>query len=249
MRVKAIVAVGAAAYLISLVATLPASLIAPRVTGWTQGSVALAHPAGSVFSGSATVRLSLPDLPPITIDRVQWDWHALALFRGQLAVGVQVKAAGLSGTLTVGRSPFDWHLRDATVDGPASALASFHSLLGSCNPTGRIALRIPSLRVDRAGFNGGGVVEWADAGLSLSTVKPLGTWRLSLAGEGGPAKLMLATQRGPLALTGNGSLSAAGKAVFTGEAKAEPGREADLAPFLANIGAKRADGVHVFSLP
>ena len=249
MRVKAIVAVGAVAYLISLVVTLPASLIAPRVEGWTQGTVALAQPSGSVFDGSATVRLRVPNLAPITIDRVQWNWHALALFRGQLAVGVQARTAGLSGNLTVVRSPLEWHLRDVAIDSSASGLASFHSLLGSWNPTGRLALRVPSLRIDRAGFNGNGSVEWADAGLSISAVQPLGTWRLTLAGDGGPAKLTLATQRGPLSLTGNGTLSTAGKAAFAGEAKAEPGREADLGPLLANIGTKRADGIHAFSLP
>lgn len=249
MRVKTIVAVGAAAYLISLVATLPASLTAARVEGWTQGAVALTQPSGSVFDGSATLRLRLPNLAPITIDRVQWNWHALALFRGQLAVGVQLKAGGLFGTLTVGRTFFHWHFRDGTVEGPASALAPLHPLLGSWNPTGRITLRVPSLRIDRAGFDGSGFMEWADAGLSLSTVQPLGTWRLTLTGEGGPAKLTVATQRGPLSITGNGTVSTAGKAVFTGEAKAHAGREPDLAPILANLGTKRADGAHAFSLP
>lgn len=249
MRTRTLIAIGVAAYLASLAATLPASRIAPSVEGWTQGAVALLQPTGTVFDGSASMRLRLPGHAAIILERIEWDWHALALFRGQLAAGVRLKAGGLSGSLTVARSPLAWHVRDAAFEGPAAALSSLQSLLATWNPMGRVALAVPSLRIDHAGFTGSGFVEWRDAGLSLSAVQPLGAWRLALAGDGGPAKLMLTTQRGPLSLTGNGTVTVAGKATFSGEAKAEPGREADLAPLLAQIGPRRADGVHAFSFP
>lgn len=238
-----------AAYLVSLAATLPASLITPRIEGWTQGSVTLSNPAGRVFAGSATVRLRLPGLTPITLERVEWDWQALALFRGQLAVSLRAGASGLTATAEFARSPMAWHVRNASADGPASALSSLHSLLGAWNPAGRVALSVPSLRIDGAGFMGSGTVEWREAALALSPAQPLGSWRLALTGEGGPAKLTLSTQRGPLSLTGSGTISPGGKAAFSGEAKAEAGREADLATLLATIGPRRADGVHAFNLP
>ena len=249
MRAKTVVAIGFAACLISLVVTVPVSLVSPRVDGWTRGAVTLLQPTGSVLGGSASVRLRLPGAAPITIDRVEWDWHALALLRGRVALGLRMTTDGVSGSLTLGRSPGAWHVQEATLQGPASALSALYPSLGTWSPSGRIELTAPDLRVDGAGFTGTASVHWRDAGLSLSAVQPLGTWRLTLAGQGGPANLSLTTSSGPLSLMGNGTVDMQGKATFTGMAKAEAGREADLEPVLVRIGPRGDDGTHAFRFP
>ena len=61
-------------------------------------------------------------------------------------------------------------------------------------------------------------------------------------------KVTLATVRGPLRLSGDGTLAISGRLAFTGEARSEPGRERDLEAVLALVGPRRPDGAHAFSI-
>jgi general secretion pathway protein N len=76
----------------------------------------------------------------------------------------------------------------------------------------------------------------------VSTVAPLGSYRLSLsadAGTPGVSTLRLSTLEGALQLSGAGTLSSGGKSRFTGEAGAAPGREEALNNLLNIIGRRQ----------
>lgn len=75
----------------------------------------------------------------------------------------------------------------------------------------------------------------------LATVAPLGSYRLSLlAPQTGAAQLQLQTLEGALLLQGQGSWGG-GRARFSGEASAAPGREAALNNLLNVIGRRQGE--------
>jgi general secretion pathway protein N len=76
----------------------------------------------------------------------------------------------------------------------------------------------------------------------VSTVAPLGSYRLSLTADAanpGVSTLRLSTLEGALQLSGVGTLSSGGKGRFTGEAGAAPGREEALNNLLNIIGRRQ----------
>jgi hypothetical protein len=79
-------------------------------------------------------------------------------------------------------------------------------------------------------------------------VRPLGSWRTEATGEGPAFRLSVATAKGPLRLSGAGKLPLPGRLAFSGEARAEPGRERDLEAILDLIGPRRADGARAIEI-
>lgn len=83
-------------------------------------------------------------------------------------------------------------------------------------------------------------VDLVRLGSRLSTVAPLGSYRLQLsAADQGPTQLQLMTLDGALLLQGQGSLGGAAASRFEGEALAAPGREAALNNLLNIIGRRQ----------
>lgn len=249
MGIRGLLALGALAYAGFLLATLPASVAGSRAEAWTGGQLTLREVTGTAWYGSATPTARVPGGGAIALDRVSWSWKPLDLFRGRVAFDVSVAMEKLSGTATIARTPLAWEAHGIAVQGPAAALARLHPLLATWQPAGNVAIESASFRFDSRSFAGTARAEWRDATLALSPVSPLGAWRLELAADGGPVKATLSTQRGPLRLSGQGTIAASGKVTFNGEARAEGGREADVASLLNAIGPRRADGAHAFTLP
>lgn len=249
MRVRSLIAVGVLAFGCFVFVTLPASVVGSRAEGWTAGWLTLHEVTGSAWNGAARPAVSVPGSGAITPDQVTWSWKPLELFRGQVAFDIKMTMGKLTGTAIIARTPFAWEARDVSIQGPAAALAPLHPLLLTWQPTGSVAIESTFFRFDGRSFAGTARAEWRDATLALSPASPLGAWRIDVAADGGPAKVALSTQRGPLSLTGQGTLAVDGKLAFKGEARAEAEREADLASLLATIGPRRADGAHLFTLP
>ena len=83
---------------------------------------------------------------------------------------------------------------------------------------------------------GRATLDATDISSSLSTLRPMGSYRITL--EGGPAPtLLLTTREGSLQLSGSGRWN--GTALrFDGEASAAPGREDALSNLLNIIGRR-----------
>lgn len=73
----------------------------------------------------------------------------------------------------------------------------------------------------------------------LSTLQPMGTYRLKLTGGDSPL-LDLSTAEGALRLSGQGQWVGS-RLRFTGEASAAPGMEAQLANLLNILGRRQGD--------
>ncbi len=80
-----------------------------------------------------------------------------------------------------------------------------------------------------------------DIASRLSPIKPLGAYQLIMDWRGTQAQLSLTTVKGPMLLSGNGTL-ANGRFQFSGKAEAEAGQEDRLANLLNLLGQRRREG-------
>jgi general secretion pathway protein N len=86
--------------------------------------------------------------------------------------------------------------------------------------------------------NGRTTLEMADMASRLSPLKPLGSYQLALDWRGQQAQLELSSLKGPLLLSGKGSLNN-GRLQFSGQAEAADGYEQSLGNLLNLLGQRR----------
>ena len=241
MRGPALLALLALAYGIFLLWEMPASFVASRLERESRGALRLAEARGTLWRGQARARLMTPagEMP---IEQLQWSLNAASLAAGRLGFTLHANDPGLKATGELARGPDAWQAHDVTLQGPASALVPFIPLLANWRPEGEVTLRAKRLAWTRSSIDGDGQVDWRSAGVILSEVKPLGHYRVEVRGEGAQARVTLTTLEGPLRLSGNGTVTPAGRVSFKGEARAEGPQAASLQPLLDLIGPRRPDG-------
>jgi general secretion pathway protein N len=88
-----------------------------------------------------------------------------------------------------------------------------------------------------------------DMSSRLSPIKPLGSYQLALDWRGQQAQLDLSSVKGPLLLSGKGSLQN-GRLQFSGQAQAADGYEQSLGNLLNLLGQRRptSDGKNIIAL-
>ena len=223
----------------------PAQWLAWACMAATNGQVVLNDAAGTVWSGSAQVLLrgggqsqSVVGLP----GRVVWQ-----LRPGWLALDAQVGAACCMARPLVTRLTVTWgqarlQVQDHQSNWPAGLLAGLGTPWNTVLAQGNLALDTEGLSVEwshgRTSFAGRCQLDAMEMTSSLSTLKPMGSYRLSF--QGGEANtLTLQTLQGSLQLAGRGQW-VGGRLRFDGEASAAPERQEALANLLNIIG--RRDG-------
>ncbi len=238
---------GIAAYAAFLVATIPASVVAPEAAALSRGRVTLANPAGTAWSGTARASLAFPGAT-IVLDEVRWTFLPSRLLAGRVAFAIEARAGSLRARAEASRSPLAWQLHDLAATGEASALAAAMPFASAWQPGGILAIEATRLEWDGQRAAGSASLEWRDAALALSAVRPLGSWRAEATGDGPAIRVAVSTLKGPLRVSGKGAVAIPGRLSFTGEARAEPARERDLEPVLDLVGPRRADGARAIEV-
>ncbi|SEL74367.1 general secretion pathway protein N [Roseateles sp. YR242] len=235
----------------ALVCWAPATWLASALASATQQRLLLADARGSIWSGSARVILSagagsrdaseLPDrlfwsLRPAWISGgagLQLTLNQDCCIRPDAAVTLRVGLGNLALRLPETGSDRPW------IQWPASWLSGLGTPWNTLAPQGRLALSAQQFRVERnqGRWQVQGIIQLdlLDMSSRLSSVDPLGSYRLSVLGSTTP-QLMLQTLQGPLQLNGQGSLG--NRVQFRGDASAAPGSEAALANLLNIIGRR-----------
>jgi general secretion pathway protein N len=238
---------GAAIGLIwALVAFAPARWLAGAVERASQGHVLFVEPRGTVWGGSA--RLVITGGPGST------DAAALP---GRIAWDLDLRWDGVAGQLRAEcctPRPVDlrahwrlagWRLEvaDAQSQWPAGVLAGLGTPWNTLQLEGEVRLATQGLSVEwtegRPRFEGRAELEALRVASRLSTLRPMGSYRITLQG-GTQATLRLDTLEGSLQLSGTGQWVGQ-RLRFRGEASAVAGSEAALANLLNIIGRRTGE--------
>lgn len=236
----------------SLLMHAPASWLARALDRYTEGRLLLADARGSIWSGSALLVLTAgrgsrdsAALP----DRIRWTATLSGAGPGlQLQqecclngpVRLRLKP-GLDGTrLTLESKGEGWIAR-----WPTAWLGGLGTPWNTLQLGGSIRVGAEQLSLDWVSGawrqSGRLALDFVNLSSRVSTVDPLGTYRLTVSGDPtlpGVSRLHLSTQQGALLLSGEGSLDH-GKARFLGVARAAEGREAALDNLLNIIGRRQ----------
>jgi general secretion pathway protein N len=221
----------------TLFVMLPAAWIVPQFSKATGGHVNLVDPAGSLWAGSATLMLAAgTDGEGATLlpGRIEWRTSFWPLFGGHVRMQMRQTQA-MPDVVFV-----DVGLRDATLSSgaiavPASLLGGLGAPFNTLDLDGDVRLSWTEWRVIGRNTYGQVIVTLDDMASSVSRVKPLGSYRVVFQAEGAVGTVELATLKGPLLLSGNGTVSAANTS-FQGAASAAPQARESLAGLLNLLG-------------
>lgn len=191
---------------------------------------------GTLWSGSAMLAVSDGRRMALLPGRVAWRVDAAPLAAGRLSA--RIEHPWSATPLELSARAGGVALQSGRAQVPAAALAALGAPFNTIRPGGQLELRWTDLAVGREALSGSLQVDWRDAQSALSTVAPLGTYRLQVGG----GRIQLDTVSGPLQLQGSGSLRGL-RVSFRGVASAEPEMRPALNGLLGVLGPRSGDNV------
>lgn len=227
----------------TLVITMPAAWITPQFAKATQGHVNLIDPSGSLWHGSATLVLAAGrDAGSGTLlpGRIQWQTAFWPLFTGRLSMRMRQTPA-MPDAIDVAAAPHSATVSAGEIAVPASLLAGLGAPFNTLDLQGGVRLAWTPWRMLGARAYGQLVITLTDMSSRVSSVKPLGSYRVVFQSQGDTSTIDLSTLSGPLMLTGHGML-AANQTSFHGQASASAEARDNLAGLLNLLGRPTGDG-------
>ncbi|MFQ5994206.1 MAG: type II secretion system protein N [Acidiferrobacterales bacterium] len=242
------VTLGVCAYLLFLIATIPASWVAWGLVIASQGAVVISQGTGTFWHGTGHLVVQPADTRGHNLGRAEWRINPLWLFVARLQA--QVSATGPASELAaaVAITPRAIVLEQARASASAKLASKLYPPATLLAPEGRLRLLTDKLLLRQDGLQGDAQLFWEQAASGVSEVKPLGDYRVDLKGAGATASVKLSTLRGPLELVGQGRWQTTGSGAFqlSGFARAKARRD-ELQPLLALIGREQ-NGRYPFRL-
>ncbi|HEY5683588.1 MAG TPA: type II secretion system protein N [Sulfuricaulis sp.] len=191
-------------YLLFLIIELPASWFAWGLNRYTQGSVQIDPFAGSLWNGKGRLIVYYPSTTPHDLGQAKWQINPFWLLTGLVQVTLQTNQQDKRITTTLQLTKASFKLLDTDIEFPAAFLGQLHAPLSLISPQGSIKINTTGLLVAAGTMRGAAMLEWLNAGSGLSSVQPLGDFRLDITAVDKIANLKLTTLRGDLELTGQG---------------------------------------------
>ena len=221
----------------------PARWLSAALSGWSQGRLVLANPRGTVWNGTAAVVFAsgaggaeAVSLPGLLHWRMRPGWGGISASLDLpccAAQPLQLRASPRAGGVLL-----EW--QDSRSRWPASMLTGLGAPWNTLKLDGALDLTTKAFAMQWDGpalrIAGQATLDATDVSSSLSTLRPMGSYRLTLEGGNRPT-LLLSTREGSLELNGSGSWSGTSFR-FNGEASAAPGREDALSNLLNIIGRR-----------
>jgi general secretion pathway protein N len=221
---------GLAAYLVFLLATLPAAWLGYALERASGGALALGDARGTVWKGRGALAVRSSSGFRGVAD-IEWRCNPLSIFSGRLSVALSGTTPGADLKANVGVGLKSVRLQNVEARIPVTLLEQAVPIVSIWKPQGRVRLSADSFEISPGNVRGAATAEWSEAG--LSGVARIGEYRLQVTGTGDRAAVKLATLRGDLRINGDGGWSAAQPRVvqISGVAEASPERK-DLEPLL-----------------
>jgi general secretion pathway protein N len=238
-----LIAAGAAAFAVFLIAMIPATQVSKRLPkGYVMTGV-----AGTVWSGQAA-DLRIEGQPVGAIDWFCRPWHLVRL-RWSCRLTLRPRGGEISGDLSGG---FDGHEVEAQAIRGHSPIAAFEGIATPTGWTGRLELDIERIRiVGRRAENAAGKLFVRELRAPGPGGAVLGDFQL-VVGEGAVGTDTLSGRLsdlgGPLRVRGSIELKSDGSYFMSGEAAAGPGAGPAIFDTLSFLGSPDASGRRPFSI-
>ena len=233
----------------ALVATLvfaPASWLAAAIGLASREHLLFQAPEGTVWNGSAQVELGTDlqsDARAVLPGRLHWN-----IGMEGASLRIRLEAACCTSQPWTWRISPQWngllaHLEDQTTQWPATLLVGLGTPWNTVQPEGELSVATRGLTLSwRDGttrLDGQAQLDALDVSSSLSTLKPMGSYRLLLDGGDVPS-FQLQTLRGGLQAEGTGQWIG-GRLHFEGKARAITDRSEALDNMLNMMGHRAGD--------
>lgn len=245
---------GVAGLVAALACFAPAQWLASGIESASDGKVLLTQARGTVWSGSAQLvlaggegsagALALPSRLSWQLTPV-WLGAELAL-QAPCCIPTKPDAHGLQASIVLqGMSSAAWRVSGRVTTLPAQLLSGLGSPWNTLQLAGDLGLDTNASSIGWSGvwsfdkglqsLAGSANIEALQLQTALSTVRPLGSYRITLMGS--QLQLQTISPDDALQLSGTGELL--GQPRFSGEALASIGREAALSNLLHIIGQRQ----------
>lgn len=235
-------------FLLALLATAPASLLDRCLQYASQGRMVLANASGTVWNGTATPALRPQNGYFFALQPLRWEIAVLPLFGGTIKVRLHWGTLPSAPAMDALASFNQAELHHVQLVLPARIIEEMSPMLKPAQFRGQLQMQSEKIVFSGRGVDGSATVDWQQAGSALSSVDPLGNYRLALNGTGERIQIGLSTISGKLLLEGQGNWSVARGLEFRGRAQASPENRDALAELLRNLGPEESPGVHGFNI-
>jgi general secretion pathway protein N len=236
MRSGAIALVLAVTAALTIVVRAPAAWLGDWLEAHTR--VRLVDARGTVWHGSALVGFSNGRETTLVPGRVEWQVERVTTG----AVAAKLAHPWLTAPLHVSLGREGVAFAKGAARLPAGVLASAGAPFNTLRPGGTLEATWTDAVLRGAGLTGDVQIDWRDASSALSTIVPIGSYRLRVTGRGDGPALDLVTLAGPLQLQGRGKIEGS-RIRFNGTAGAEAGMQPALNGLLGLLGMRSGDKV------
>ena len=221
---------------VTVVVRAPAAWLGDWLEGHTR--VRLVDARGTVWHGSAFIGFSNGREITLVPGRIEWQVDGIR----PGGIGARLTHAWLSSPLQVSLAREGVAFAKGSARLPAGVLASAGAPFNTLKPGGTLEASWTDTLLRGAALTGEVQIDWRDASSALSTVAPIGSYRLRVTGRGDGPALELATLSGPLQLQGRGRIEGS-RIRFNGTAGAEADMRPALNGLLGVLGMRSGDKV------
>ena len=235
-----LLAAGISAYLLFMLATVPATLLDTLLQRASDGRVRLADARGTVWSGAGHLETRDTRRQTGIARKLGWDCAPASLLRGHLSCTLDLE--GSPRRFPVRFFPARIEIANADISVPAAMLGIALPKLAPFGPGGDLQLRIADLAIGQGGVRGNADLQWRGASSLHTAVSPLGNYEMRFEPAATGMTATLSTLDGPLQLAGSGAWANGARPVFQATARIAPQQREQLEPFLRMIAVERGAG-------
>ena len=204
----------------------------------THTKVRLLDARGTLWHGSALVGISDGRETTLIPGRIEWNVDDI----GPRRFAARVSHPWLTMPLAISVDGNGMQVKQGNARLPAGVLAGAGAPFNTLRPGGVLEMAWTDTEIRGTSLKGEVQVDWRDAQSALSTVVPLGSYRLTVRGTGGVPAIDLRTLAGPLQMQGKGTVEGS-RIRFNGIATAEPSMLGALNGLLGLLGMRSGDKV------